>query len=118
MWFSKKKKRLASRKTSTAKLSAAQEKLYLRMVVALVLFLLAILLFAPGAGLLSLSGKRSELARIEMETSRTEEQNQGLEEDIDSLLNDPEFLEEVARKDHQLLRKNEKVYDFSKEQQE
>jgi len=45
---------------------------------------------------------------------RTEQENKILQGDIDKLLNDPEFLEEVARKEYNLLRKNEKVYDFSK----
>jgi cell division protein FtsB len=96
-------------------MSPRQERLYLRIAIVLVSACLLWLLFAPGSGFFSFLGKRSELQKIEEQTIQTVENNQRLEEDMDKLLNDPEYLEEIARKDHNLLKKNEKVYDFSRE---
>ena len=42
-----------------------------------------------------------------------EKENHDLRAEIDGLLNDPEYLEEIARKEYGLLRKNERVFDFS-----
>jgi len=38
-----------------------------------------------------------------------------IQAEIDGLQDDPEYLEEVARKEYGLLKKNERVYDFSKD---
>ncbi len=40
--------------------------------------------------------------------------NKELQEEIDKLLGDPEYLEQVARKKYELLKPNEKVYDFTR----
>lgn len=106
-----------SRKRSKVKrkMSTNQERRYLRIIFILVVMSLLWILFAPGAGLFSFFTKRGELKDIEKETTLMEVENKTLEKDIENLLHDPEYLEEVARKDFELLKKNEKVYDFSKE---
>ena len=71
------------------------------------------IIFAPGSGLVTLISKRSELKKLQQETMQIEQQIDGLQGDIDRLHNDPSYLEDVARKDFGLLKKNEKVYDFS-----
>ena len=44
-----------------------------------------------------------------------EQQNRDLQAEIEQLKNDAEYLEQVAREKHGLLKKNEMVFDFSKE---
>lgn len=72
------------------------------------------LLFAPNQGVVSLLRQRSELKELQAETERLRIQNEKLAAELERLQNDPEYLEEIARKDFGLLKKNEKVYDFSK----
>ncbi len=42
-----------------------------------------------------------------------EEENAQLSKEIEQLQNDPAFLEEVARQKYKLLKKNEKVFEFT-----
>ncbi len=72
-------------------------------------------LFAPDSGVVALFKKRQELRKLQEKTVQLEEENKKLQNDIDRLQHDPGYLEEVARKDYGLLRKNERVFDFSKE---
>lgn len=71
------------------------------------------LLFAPGTGVVALLKKREELRSLEEKTVQLEADNAKLQQDIERLQNDAGYLEEIARKDYGLLRKNEQVYDFS-----
>lgn len=71
------------------------------------------LFFAPGVGVLAWWGKRAELRQLERESAMLAEENARLEESINRLQNDPLYLEEVARKEHLLLRRDEQVFDFS-----
>jgi cell division protein FtsB len=93
--------------------SPLQKERFVRLFGALLIVILAWLLFAPGAGIFSWWTKRSELSTLEGETSQLEAANTLLQKDIDRLANDPAYLEELARKEHHLLRKNEQVFDFS-----
>lgn len=74
-------------------------------------------LFAPGNGVVALLNQRSELREMQAETERLRVQNQQLQVELERLRKDPEYLEEIARKDYGLLKKNERVYDFSKPEQ-
>ena len=58
--------------------------------------------------------KRSELKTLRQETIQLEQENTRLQAEIDLLQNDSEYLEDIARKDYGLLKKNEQVYDFSR----
>jgi cell division protein FtsB len=101
--------------------SPLQKERLARLFGVLLIIILAWLFFAPGAGILAWWSKRSELSTLERETSQLEAANTLLQEDIDRLAKDPAYLEELARKEHNLLRKNEQVFDFSgggSEQQE
>lgn len=62
--------------------------------------------------------KRSELKKLELQTAQIEEENSKLQKDIDRLHNDPEYLERIAREEHGLLKKNERVFDFSRKKVE
>jgi len=114
MVLQKNRKNPRQRPRSLKKISSGQQRIYLRIIICIVAFCLLWLLLAPGSGVLALFSKRAELNHAEEEVQRTEQENKILQGDIDKLLNDPEFLEEVARKEYNLLKKNEKVYDFSK----
>jgi cell division protein FtsB len=74
------------------------------------------IIFAPGSGVVTLMSKRSELKKLQEDTARIEQQIKELQKQIDLLHNDPRYLEDIARKDFGLLKKNERVFDFSKPQ--
>jgi cell division protein FtsB len=95
------------------KLSPIQEKRFLRISVALVAIALLWVLLAPGSGLLSLWKKHQELQRLQQQTVQLEKENEALRKDIERLQNDPGYLEEIARKDYGLLKKNERVFEFA-----
>jgi len=60
-------------------------------------------------------GRRAELKQLQQKTVELEKENSALQEEINRLQNDSEYLEEVARREYGLLRKNERVFDFSKD---
>lgn len=95
------------------RLSQDQESRVIKIVFALLGLAVLWIIFAPGSGLVTLISKRSELKKLQQETIQIEQQIEGLQGDIDRLHTDPSYLEDVARKDFGLLKKNEKVYDFS-----
>lgn len=76
------------------------------------LFFLLWILFAPGRGLLHYLKLQREIAALTEENSRLEARNIELSEDINKLRSDDKYLEEVARKKHGLLKKNETVFEF------
>jgi len=101
------------KKTVKKRISPRQEGLLLKIVLALLLVAVLWIIFSPGAGLVTLQGHRSDLGQLERKNTELEQENRDLQIEIDRLQNDPEYLEEVARKEYGLLRKNEKVFDFS-----
>jgi len=70
------------------------------------------ILFAPGRGYLRYRKLQKEIATLTQENSRLEAKNTDLSQDIKRLQSDDTYLEEVARKKHGLLKKNETVYEF------
>lgn len=107
--INKNKKPRASQKTS------AEEKVRVKKIIALIVLLsLVWLFFAPGLGIVSYMKKKAELKRVENEAIHLKKANVKLQEEIDKLLTDPVYLEKLAREKYDLLKPNEKVYDFSK----
>ena len=106
---------LFSKKRSKPKqnLSPIQEKRFLKISLALVVVALLWVLLAPGSGLVSMWRKKSELKNLQQQTVQLEKENVDLQKDIDRLQNDPKYLEEIARKEYGLLRKNERVFEFA-----
>ena len=102
------------KKTVKKRISPQHEGLLVRIILLLLLAAVAWILFAPGAGLVSLIGHRGDLKQLEQRITELEKENNSLQAEIDGIQNDPEYLEEVARKEYGLLKKNERVYDFSK----
>lgn len=78
-----------------------------------VVFFLLWILFAPGRGFLHFLQLRKEITALTEENSRLEARNVELSEDIKRLRSDDKYLEEVARKKHGLLKKNETVFEFA-----
>ncbi|ADW19062.1 Septum formation initiator [Desulfobulbus propionicus DSM 2032] len=77
-----------------------------------VFFSLLWILFAPGRGFFHYRKLQQEIVTLTQENARLEAKNIELSEDIKRLQSDDTYLEEVARKKHGLLKKNETVYEF------
>lgn len=101
------------KKPRRKKITPWEEGLLVKVILALLLAAVLWIVFSPGVGLISLRGHRSNLQQLEQEIVELEKENHDLQAEIDRLQNDPEYLEEIARKEYGLLRKNERVYDFS-----
>ncbi len=116
MWFIKKKPNPESttRQRPRPNLSNIQEGRVIKIVCVLVIIALLWIFFAPGAGIVTFISKRAELKKLQKQTAQIEQQIDVLQKKIDRLNNDPSYLEDVARREFGLLKKNEKVYDFSK----
>ena len=75
------------------------------------LFLLWVF-FAPGRGYFHYRKLQREITVLTQENNQLEAKNSELSKDIKRLQSDDAYLEEVARKKHGLLKKNETVYEF------
>ncbi len=95
------------------KLSPIQESRYYKIVILLVVLALLWVVFSPGSGLLAIWRKHSELKNMQQQNVVLEGDNLQLQKIIDKLQNDPVYLEEVARREYSLLKKNERVYEFA-----
>lgn len=94
-------------------LTPLQKIRLIRITALLAALALAWLVFAPRSGLWSLLRQHSRLVELERKAVELEQDNKELEKEISRLKNDPSYLEEVARREHGLLKKNEYIYDFS-----
>lgn len=63
-------------------------------------------------GFLQHKQMRKELQTIQAENQQLKKENEELKAKIEKIQNDPAFLEEVARRDFNLLKKNEVVFEF------
>ncbi|MBU1567069.1 MAG: septum formation initiator family protein [Proteobacteria bacterium] len=95
------------------KLSPIQENRYFKIVISLVVLALLWVILSPGSGLLAVWRKRSEQKTLQQQNIQLEEENSRLQKEIDKLQNDPGYLEEIARREHNLLKKNERVFEFA-----
>lgn len=77
------------------------------------LFALLWLVFAPQSGLLAVLKKRSVVKSLATEADSISRENARLQAEIEKIENDRKYLEEVARRDYDMLKPNEQVYDFS-----
>jgi cell division protein FtsB len=80
----------------------------------LAIFLVLWILIGPKRSALHLLKTKKQLAQIQAENKRLEEENKVLRQEIDRLKHDPTYLEEKARKEYGLLKKNEMIYKFDK----
>jgi cell division protein FtsB len=102
------------RKKPKKKLTQLQENRLLKVVIVLIALAILWLLFAPGTGVYSLVKMRSRTAALEQQTEALIKTNEELRAEIDRLKNDEAYLEQVAREKYGLLKKNERVFDFSR----
>ena len=99
-------------------LSSLQKNRLVRITALLAIMAFVWLIFAPHSGVWALIRQHARLKALERNTSKLEQDNKKLQKEIDRLRNDPAYLEEVARREHGLLKKNEYIYDFSQQKKE
>ena len=102
------------KKKLTGKLSQAQQRLLFRFSATLGCVAVLIIIFSPYGGIYSLYQKKEHLAILEEKTIELGSENKVLSAEIERLQDDPQYIKDVARKQHGLLQKNERIYDFSK----
>ncbi|WP_035273808.1 FtsB family cell division protein [Desulfogranum japonicum] len=91
-----------------------QKKIFLRCAVLLGLCFILALLFTPGYGLFSYRKAVKQQTIQIQENQRMQKENEQLAQEIDLLKNDEKYIENVARKEYGLLKKNEEVYEFKR----
>ena len=102
------------RRKPKKKLTPLQENRLLKIVIVLIIISVVWILFAPGTGVYSLMKQRSKAVELEKQTEALRKSNEKLQAEIDRLKHDDAYLEQVAREKYGLLKKNERVFDFSK----
>ncbi len=103
------------RKKPKKKLTPLQENRLLKIIIVLVFLTIVWLLFAPGTGVYSLVKQNNRTAELERQTEALIKSNGELRAEIERLKHDQAYLEQVAREKYGLLKKNERVFDFSKD---
>ncbi len=104
---------MKKRKTRT-RTTPRQQVVIFKITILLVILALLWIVFSPTTGLYALLKQKRTLARLEKKTVELRQENKRLQKKLDRLRNDKQYLEEVARKEG-LMKKNERVYDFSEE---
>jgi cell division protein FtsB len=94
-------------------LSPLQQKKLYRISFLLVGIFFLVLFFAPGKGLFFLRKQKMQVAALNAEKQQLEKKNNALREEIKRVTTDVRYLEEVAREQHGLLKKDEMVFDFT-----
>lgn len=91
-------------------LSLREKRTFYRILLFVFLSGGALLLFAPHCSLYSYYKIEKKSNRLAEENKRLLQEKAKLEKEIDQLLHDPAYLEQVAREKYGLLKKNEEVY--------
>ncbi len=94
-------------------LTPLQQNRLLKIILGLVVASLLWILFAPGTGVYSLLKLRNQAFELEELTRELTANNETLRAEIDRLKNDRTYLEQIAREKYGMLKKNERVFDFS-----
>ncbi|ADH85338.1 FtsB family cell division protein [Desulfurivibrio alkaliphilus] len=90
-----------------------KEKNPTRILALLLLAALALWLLASPYGLWQYGKVSRQLNELQQKNHSLEVQQRQLREEIDRLQHDPEYIEEVARREYGLLKENEILFDFS-----
>lgn len=93
-----------------------QRKRLLRISLGAMIVALLWLAFAPGRGIFHLHQRSKYLAEIKAQSQDLVQQNSDIDRDIERLQSDEEYLEQVAREEHGMLKDNEMVFDFNKKE--
>lgn len=83
-----------------------------RVLGSLLLAALGLWLLLSPYGLWQYGKISRELSQLQAENRRLAAQNGQLREEIERLQHDPAYIEEVARREHGLLKENEILFDF------
>mgnify|MGYP001552465207 CR=1 FL=1 len=103
------------KKKPRQKLTPLQQKRLLKISAILLLAAIVWLFFAPDMGLLSWREKQSEFQQLQERKVQLEKENDMLRQEIERIEGDIEYFEKLAREKHGLLKKNEVLFDFSKD---
>ncbi len=101
------------KRTYKTSLSPLQQKKLCRISLLLLVILLLSIFFTPGKGLYFLRKQKLQVAALNVEKQELREKNTALREEIKRMKTDVHYLEEVAREQRGLLKKDEMVFDFS-----
>lgn len=88
-----------------------------RIIASLFILLLFALLLSSNKGRTYFNLKK-QMTELSAEVTELQKQNAELKSEIERLKKDPAYLEEVARHEYGLLKKNEMVFDFGDNKQE
>lgn len=69
------------------------------------------LFFSPN-GILTYYHLKKQIEAVKAENEQLKEENRLLQQKIAKIKNDPAYLEELARQEYDLLKKNELVFEF------
>ena len=103
------------KKKIKSSLSPLQRKKLTRVLFVLVFAALGWLLFAPNMGVIPVYQEHKRLEALQQQKTRLEEENAELRLEIDKIQNDIDHFERLAREKYGLLKKEEVLFDFSKE---
>ncbi len=78
------------------------------------LIMLSAWIYFSPYGLRNYLDMRDRLARVSTEVNNLKQQNKALRLEIHHLQSDPAYQEEIARRNFNMLKRNEMVFDFSK----
>lgn len=98
------------------KLTLRQKRQLQILGAAISLLLILWAVFSPSYGILRYSHLKNELAGLKADNEKLLKENQTLQAEIERLKReDPEYIEEVARKKYDLIKKNEVIFSFKNE---
>lgn len=97
-------------------LTPLQQNRLLKIILGLFVASMLWIFFAPGTGVYSLLKLRNQAFELEKQTRELTLINEELRAEIDRLNNDTGYLEQIAREKYGMLKKNERVFDFSEPQ--
>ena len=72
---------------------------------------IAWLFFSPN-GIVTYYHLRKQIETVKAENEQLREENRLLQQKIDKIKNDPAYLEELARKEYNMLKKDELLFEF------
>jgi len=96
-----------------AKLSPGEKRFLLVICFAATLLVSGWILFSPD-GVMNYRTVQKQLQAVQDENLKLSAENKQLKIEIEKLKSDPTYLEELARKDYGLIKKNEVIFDFKK----
>jgi len=83
----------------------------------IILLILLWVVFSSRTGIIRFFQTNRERAAVQTANKDLELKNKQVQDEVDRLEKDPATIEEVARKQFGLIKKNEIIYDFSKKKQ-